>query len=52
MVDGLKVTISLGVSSFPDFGQELNGNEMVKMADNALYQAKKAGRNQVRVAEH
>ena len=38
------VTISLGVASFPLQGQ--SASELVKLADTALYQAKKQGRNQ------
>ncbi|MBF0610624.1 MAG: diguanylate cyclase [Magnetococcales bacterium] len=50
VVDGLKVTISLGVVAYPDCGIA-NVEAMVKMADNALYQAKKGGRNQYKLAE-
>ncbi|MEM1172113.1 MAG: sensor domain-containing diguanylate cyclase [Cyanobacteria bacterium P01_H01_bin.35] len=39
------VTVSLGVASFPLDGTA--GEEIVQKADRALYQAKKAGRNQV-----
>ncbi|MFH1532894.1 MAG: sensor domain-containing diguanylate cyclase [Pseudomonadota bacterium] len=49
--DGKQVfqTVSMGVASFPDHatGSE---EELFKTADAALYRAKQAGRNQVRVA--
>jgi diguanylate cyclase (GGDEF)-like protein len=40
-----KVTISIGVSSFPD--DSLDPIELVEMADSALYRAKREGRNRV-----
>ncbi len=40
-----KVTISIGVSTFPDHGQEIT--TLIKIADDALYQAKKISRNLV-----
>jgi diguanylate cyclase (GGDEF)-like protein len=43
----LKLTASLGVSSFPKLATTLD--ELVKTADNAVYEAKHAGRNQVKV---
>ncbi len=42
-----KVTISLGVSGFPEDGSEKN--EIIDKVDKALYRAKAGGRNQVRV---
>jgi diguanylate cyclase (GGDEF)-like protein len=42
------ITISLGVAAFPHHGT--TDEEVMKAADNALYQAKTAGRNQVIVA--
>ncbi|MDX1593057.1 MAG: diguanylate cyclase [Gammaproteobacteria bacterium] len=45
-VDGLKVTISIGVASLADLDAE-NATELVEAADDALYRAKRAGRNQV-----
>ena len=45
---GIDVTVSVGVSTLTDSGQTLN--ELIDMADNALYAAKRAGRN--RVMEH
>lgn len=43
----VKVTFSAGVSSFPEDG--ITVSELIKAADNALYEAKGAGRNTVRV---
>ncbi len=44
-VDGLKVTVSIGVSSFPDHaGTPI---ELAQSADKALYEAKEGGRNRV-----
>lgn len=43
----VKVTFSAGVSSYPDDGA--NGVELIKLADQALYSAKGAGRNTVQV---
>ena len=40
-----RVTASLGVASYPDSG--LTREEMIRAADELLYQAKRAGRNQV-----
>jgi diguanylate cyclase (GGDEF)-like protein len=40
-----RVTISIGVSTFPEHGQEMT--TLIKIADDALYQAKKASRNLV-----
>src|SRR5213594_3315644 len=44
------VSISVGVASFPDHGT--TRDELVKAADGALYAAKQAGRNRVRVAHN
>ncbi len=41
----LMVTLSIGVSSFPE--DTKNKADLVTMADNALYQAKRSGRNRV-----
>ena len=38
-----KITLSLGITSFPDFGD--NVEDILSDADKALYQAKKRGRN-------
>jgi diguanylate cyclase (GGDEF)-like protein len=42
-----QVTISLGVSGFPEDGSEKN--EIIDKVDKALYRAKAGGRNQVRI---
>ena len=43
-----RLTISGGVATYPEDGR--NGSELLRAADQALYQAKHAGRNKVRVA--
>jgi diguanylate cyclase (GGDEF)-like protein len=40
-----KITVSLGVSSFPENGN--NKAELIHAADDALYQAKRSGKNRV-----
>jgi diguanylate cyclase (GGDEF)-like protein len=45
----LSVTISVGISVFPSHGRDTN--ELLDKADQALYQAKQAGRNKVCVYE-
>jgi len=42
-------TISVGISSYPANGRD--GNEILRAADAALYQAKQAGRNCIRIWE-
>jgi diguanylate cyclase (GGDEF)-like protein/PAS domain S-box-containing protein len=49
VIDGLRVTVSIGVASTPEQSPE-NGEALLKLADEALYVAKKNGRNQVRTA--
>ncbi len=44
-----KVTISIGVAAFPDHSD--NGDELINSADEALYEAKRGGRNRVCVAQ-
>jgi diguanylate cyclase (GGDEF)-like protein len=44
-----KVTISGGVASFPEDAQ--SHVELIRSADQALYEAKRAGRNEIRYAE-
>jgi diguanylate cyclase (GGDEF)-like protein len=41
----LKVTVSIGVSIFPD--NALNMQDLIEMADQALYLAKETGKNRV-----
>jgi diguanylate cyclase (GGDEF)-like protein len=41
----LRVTVSIGVSSFPQ--DTKNWADLVTMADDALYQAKRSGRNRI-----
>ena len=44
----LKITVSLGVACFPDDAEDKQ--KLIEAADSALYGAKAAGRNQVRMA--
>ena len=44
----IRMTISLGISSFPECAID-NQTELVQMADAAMYEAKKAGKNRVEV---
>lgn len=44
----LQVTVSVGVASFPDHTN--SPDELLSAADQALYQAKEGGRNQVRIS--
>ncbi len=48
-VDGLRVTVSIGVACAPEM-RAGNAPELVELADAALYQAKRNGRNQVRLS--
>jgi diguanylate cyclase (GGDEF)-like protein/putative nucleotidyltransferase with HDIG domain len=45
---GINLTISIGVATFPNDGQV--GSEVVDKADQAMYWAKRLGRNQLRTA--
>jgi diguanylate cyclase (GGDEF)-like protein/PAS domain S-box-containing protein len=47
-VDGLQVTISIGVAVFPTVGQD--AESLKKLADEALYHAKRSGRNRYCIA--
>ena len=42
------ITVSIGVAAFPDHGGD--GQALIRAADRALYQAKRDGRDRVRVA--
>ncbi|MFH1858543.1 MAG: diguanylate cyclase [Candidatus Omnitrophota bacterium] len=42
----LRITVSMGVSSYPQFPLA-SSEELVKLTDSALYQAKQSGRNRV-----
>jgi diguanylate cyclase (GGDEF)-like protein len=42
----LNLTVSIGISNFPDH-QPKSKEELIKMADLALYEAKRGGRNRV-----
>ena len=46
-VNTYRVTISIGVACARPTGSEFNKNEFISLADEALYEAKKAGRNRV-----
>nr|CRH05558.1 Protein of unknown function. putative diguanylate cyclase with PAS/PAC sensor [Candidatus Magnetococcus massalia] len=48
-VDGLRVTISIGVSTYPDLSLK-KPDEMIRAADAALYESKRRGRNKVTAA--
>jgi diguanylate cyclase (GGDEF)-like protein len=45
---GEAMTVSLGIATFPDDGQD--GATLIAAADGALYQAKADGRNRVAAA--
>lgn len=47
-VEGMSVTVSIGVASYPDHGVEVDG--LIRAADDAMYIAKRAGKNRVAVA--
>lgn len=49
VVDGLKVTISLGTATFPELPAK-NSDKLVEAADGALYRSKEQGRNRVTAA--
>jgi len=44
-----EVTVSIGVASYPEHGEEVD--KLLAVADDALYQAKRGGKNQVVVAQ-
>lgn len=43
--DDIQVTVSIGLSSFPEDSEEIR--DLIEKADQALYKAKRSGRNQV-----
>ena len=45
--EDVKFTISVGISTFPEYSQ--SADELITLADMALYQAKKEGKNKVAV---
>ena len=51
LVNGLKVTISIGVCEYPDF-DVADQSKLIEAADTAMYEAKNTGRNRVCVAHH
>ena len=48
-LDGCRVTVSIGAASFPFHGT--SPDALVKAADDAMYRAKKSGKNRVLLAE-
>ncbi|MCP4043150.1 MAG: GGDEF domain-containing protein, partial [Gammaproteobacteria bacterium] len=46
----LNITVSVGIASYPEHAQ--TWEDLLKAADSAMYAAKHAGRNRVRVAEN
>ncbi len=46
---GLKITISVGISSYPEDGEEMEA--LLKIADEALLEAKRSGRDQIGVSK-
>jgi len=47
--EGISITLSIGISSYPDDGT--SERELLSQADEAMYLAKRLGRNQVQVAQ-
>ena len=47
-LEGKSVTVSIGVSSYPEHGED--PETLIRMADEAMYKAKRAGKNRVVIA--
>ncbi len=47
IVDGIKVTVSGGGSSSEELSEDQKISDLIKIADDRLYRAKKSGRNQI-----
>jgi diguanylate cyclase (GGDEF)-like protein len=47
--EGISITLSIGISSYPEDGT--SERELLSQADEAMYLAKRLGRNQVQVAQ-
>ena len=47
-LDGKTVTVSIGVSSYPEHGEDTDS--LVRAADEAMYKAKRAGKNRVAIS--
>jgi diguanylate cyclase (GGDEF)-like protein len=48
--EAMPVTVSIGVASFPEHGRDIEA--MIKAADDALYLAKRGGKNQVVISKN
>lgn len=48
-IQGKKITVSIGIASFPDHGN--TPDKLVKAADDALYGAKNSGKNRIFIAK-
>jgi len=47
-VQATRITVSIGIAAFPQHGTTPDG--LVKAADDALYEAKKTGKNRIVIA--
>lgn len=48
LIQGKSITVSIGIAAFPDHGN--TPDKLVKAADDALYQAKRTGKNRIIIA--
>ncbi|MDD2335025.1 MAG: GGDEF domain-containing protein [Geobacteraceae bacterium] len=48
LIQGKRITVSIGIAAFPDHGN--TPDELVKAADDALYHAKRTGKNRIVIA--